>query len=522
MQNQRRDLFPFYIALIVLIAIIVPFDYAFGVGGETHRFGGFLLNPLDGYSYLAKMYQGWEGSWRYQMAFTANPGQGVYIQLFYLFIGHVARTTSLPLLVVFHIVRIIGAVILLWALWHFFGVVLPNTRARKLAYALAALGSGMGWLAIPSGYLTADMWVAETYPLLSAYSNPHFTLSLTLVLWLILPPRDWTSPGHWVTVLLGSVVLSVISPFGVILVLIIQGGVVLVRVIFHDSRKQFLLKREEFLQVGLILIAGAPLLIYYFWISQNNPVIAQWNAQNVTPSPPFWDTVLSLSPALILAVIGAWLLIKERPKAVIYQPVFVFIVWAGLGLALVYFPFSLQRRFMMGLYIPMAALAALALEYISSARNSYRIWATLLFILAIPTNLVVLMAGVYGVNTRAEEIFLTQDESAALNWIITDTNEDALILSSPNMGIFIPAFTGRRVIYGHPFETIHAELEEQGVIIFFGGELDSEEITTFLAERDVDFIFYGPREQAMGEINFELEFNPVYRTGEVTLYEVGD
>ena len=63
-------------------------------GGDTHVFGGFLLNPLDGNSYLAKMQQGASGSWRFTLPFTPEPGEGAYLFLFYLALGHLCRLTG--------------------------------------------------------------------------------------------------------------------------------------------------------------------------------------------------------------------------------------------------------------------------------------------------------------------------------------------------------------------------------------------------------------------------------------------
>jgi len=520
MEKESRKIFPFLIALVVLVAVVAPYVYAAISAGEEHYFGGFLLNPTDGYSYLAKMYQGWEGNWHYQMAFSAQPGEGAYINLLYLFLGHVARITNLPMLIVFHTARILGAMVLLWTIWHFFGVVLPNARTHRLAFALAALGSGMGWLAIPSGTLTADMWVAETFPFLSAYSNPHFTLSLALVLWLILPSKHRPSPVKAIAVLLASFFLSVISPFGVILVLIIQGGVLLFQFTLDDMRARFTLKRDEILLVGLTLIGGSPLLVYDYWIAQTDPVIADWNAQNLTPSPALWDLIISLSPAFILAVIGGWLLIKKQSMGKVSQPLFVFLVWTIMGLGLVYFPFDLQRRFMMGLYIPFAALAAKTLDYIFTTAKAYKFGVTLLFVLAVPTNLVVLMASIYGINNRLPEIFLTQNEREAINWIVANSDDDALILSSPEMGAYIPAFTGRRVIYGHPFETINADEEGAAVLRFFRADFQPDQVSAFLRDRQINFIFYGPREQGLGESPLVLDFATVFSSGNVIIYQV--
>ena len=60
-------------------------------------------------------------------------------------------------------------------------------RGRHMAFVYFALGLGLGWLALPFGGVPSDFWVAEAYPFLSSYANPHFPLSLALLLWLMLP-----------------------------------------------------------------------------------------------------------------------------------------------------------------------------------------------------------------------------------------------------------------------------------------------------------------------------------------------
>ncbi|MEA3349160.1 MAG: hypothetical protein U9Q82_00910, partial [Chloroflexota bacterium] len=126
MRYKEISWFPVIIVIIVLIAVSYPYIYAARAGGGEYVFGGFLLNPLDGNSYLAKMYQGWSGSWRYRLAFSADPGEGAHLFLFYLFLGHLARVLGLPLLLVFHVGRLFGAAIMLSAMWRFFVALFPK------------------------------------------------------------------------------------------------------------------------------------------------------------------------------------------------------------------------------------------------------------------------------------------------------------------------------------------------------------------------------------------------------------
>ena len=83
---------------------------------------------------------------------------------------------------------------------------------------------------------------------------------------------------------------------------------------------------------------------------------------------------------------------------------------------------------------------------------------------------------------HAPEYYLTQDETAALNWLKDNTAADAVILAGPEMGLFIPAQTGRRVIYGHPFETVNAELEEENVLAVYTGQRIGADLDRFLAD----------------------------------------
>jgi len=436
-----------------------------------------------------------------------------------LFLGHFARWLNAPLLIVFHLARLLGALILLIVLWRFCVSLFSEARLRRWAYALAALGSGVGWLLIPFGAFTADFWVAEAYPFLSAFANPHFTFGLALVLWQIIPVarRLWARA-------LAALLLSVINPFGIVIVLIVLGGTLGVRFLLARLGRASPQLRTPLLALFAVLLGGLPVLVYDVWVTYTNPVFAAWNAQNLTPSPPWWDTLVSLSPALLLALIGAgWLIRKQirteenTPSALAEQNWLVPVVWAGLGLVLLYLPFNLQRRFMMGLYVPVAALAVVGLDALAKHRRRFRLGMILVLTLSLLTNVVVLLSGLYGARTHDLAIYLTAGETDALAWIEENTPEDALILSSPEMGMFIPAHTGRRVLYGHPFETVDAEEQEQALIDFFQAGGDDH----FLSERGVDYVFYGPRERDLGDFSIP-GLEPIFSSGDVELYRWGD
>jgi hypothetical protein len=537
---------PLILSLGLLLTISLPYLFAARAGGSDYAFAGFLLNPLDGNSYLAKMYAGWRGEWLFILPYTAERGSGSLLFLFYLLLGHTARWLGLPLVLTFHLARLCAAAALLLVLYRFYHAAMSESRQANLAFALGALGSGLGWLALLVGGFTADFWVSEAYPFLSAYTNPHFPLGLALILYLLTPYREgWTKPGlERLFIFLASLSLAIISPFGVVIVVTVLGGLLIWEMFslftgwlssgggtdfrsladlrfrksessYRPSPSDVLYRRVRHLLP--ILLGGLPLLLYDLWISHADPLLAAWNAQNVTPSPPLWDLVVSLSPALILALPAAWALLRSGSSQGR-----LLLTWSVLALVLVYLPFGLQRRFMMGLYIPLAGLAAVSIDRFFSKQavgvyqpGRYFLAVGFLFLLAIPTNLVVLLAARHGVQTYDPNLFISKSEARAFRWIEQHTPQDAVILAAPETGLYIPARTGRRVIYGHPFETANAAAEKEFVLDFYRF---GEPAAAFKTGHQADYIFYGPREKEIGPADFLTDLPVLYDQAGVKIF----
>ncbi len=514
---------PFRIALLVLLLITVPYLTAWAMAGPEHSFGGFLLNPVDGNSYLAKMYEGWRGEWRFTLPYTAEPGSGAYVYTFYLALGHLARLAGLPLIGMFHLARLLGTALLLWVLWRFLLKLHPQSKYLRLSFALAGMGLGLGWLVFPFGLVSSDFWVAEAYPFLSAYTNPHFVLSLAILIWLltIRPARaddkqhkrgaTW---GEAAVAVLASAALGSMSPFAVAQGLAVLGMVLVWRV-FNAWRSTRMAAtglpglagdlradrsfRAVLIRLACLCLGSAPVVLYTAWSFQNAPVLAAWYAQNQTPAPALWDLLLAFSPALLLALLGLGLAWRRSEIQIQIQ---IGVSWAVLALVMVYLPFGLQRRFLVGLAVPLAALAGFGLERLESRSGQRaRSIGIAALIATLPTLLLVVLAGQFGGLSHDPLLYLTRGEAQALAWVESNTPAHALLLAAPQNGLFIPARTGRRVLYGHPFETVNAKVEEAAVTDFFTkAAADPLKATDFLAKQKVDYVFYGPREQLLGPL----------------------
>jgi hypothetical protein len=195
----------------------------------------------------------------------------------------------------------------------------------------------------------------------------------------------------------------------------------------------------------------------------------------------------------------------------------VFLVWCLAGIILLYLPIGLQRRLMIGLMIPLAGLSALGLQYLSCGSARRRLGLTgLLFLLAVPTSLVVLLAGVHGVLAHDSLLYLTRAESRGLSWLDNNAPENALVLASPEMGLFIPAYAGQRVLYGHPFETREAEEMKDLVVRLFDNTVAPQDLTVI---NNVDYIYFGPREAQIGYPDLLKNFDMVFQKENVAIYK---
>ncbi|MBE3085612.1 MAG: hypothetical protein IMZ64_05270, partial [Bacteroidetes bacterium] len=338
-------------------------------------------------------------------------------------------------------------------------------------------------------------------------SNPHFTLGMALFLSVFIISENQDLHFKWLGIFFLSFILSIVLPFGVIV-----ASMVLVS---RSALKWIVEKKIDIYPIIFLGLGGGSFTLYQFWISITDPVLKGWNTQNITASPPLLDFIISFSPALIAAIWGSVVLWKSTSNPA--QRTMV--AWLVLGILLLYIPFNLQRRFMLGLYIPVAILAIWGIDGIKNPKTRRWLWVGL-FCFSLPTNLLIIMAGFSGIQSHSSAIYLTVNEKSALEWVKNSTPKHSLILASPEIGLFIPADTGRRVVYGHPFETVNAEQEKNNIESFYGSRLSSEGTHLYLLDKKPDYIFWGPQEQKIGRPAILEELPVVYQNGDIKIYSM--
>jgi hypothetical protein len=484
------------ISFLFALLTLIPYGLAYAGAGEF-RFVGFLFNPYDAASYLAKMRQGYDGQILYTLAFTEDPGPGALFFTYYLLLGHLARILSVSLIAIWHAARIFGAAIFLIIAWEFFGRIGLGARGRAIAWIILLLGSGFGFLVIPLGTYTADLWVAEYIPFLGMLTSAHFPLATGLILLLAmriaLPARGPTACSAAAAFFLGTAIAA-IQPFGILpLGLAIAVWAVCIRI----SQGRF--PEGVVIHLAAAGVGFLPWAIYDFWVTQTIPNFASWFVQNQTPTPPVWDIALSLGlPGVIVSISFArWMLnradFREKVRSIPMETLLLGL-WLAINLALLYAPFSLQRRLMLGMWIPLAALAAPKLEdwLNQPAFRSRRAWYAGIPLIA--SNIVFLSAIRINALSHNPLLFLNRDAAAAVEWLATNAR-GSVVLASPENSAWLPGMAGVRVVYGHGMETPNADRALQDVEAFFK-PTDADTQLQILANHQVNWVLCSAQEPA--------------------------
>ena len=501
-----------WITLALIALSSVPIFIAWAATPQDAHFAGFVSNPMDQQSYIAKMRQGWNGAWRYRLAYTPEPTDGVPVYLLYLFLGQLSRLAQVPLLWTYHGIRVLASALLIPVCYRFAAQVCQDVPERRLATLLIGTSSGLGWLATAMGAMTPDLWVAEAITFYSISTVPHFPLAMAAMSFILMQlAKPERQPG-WPQVVraaLASVGLGVVQPFAVIPVYATLGGLYLLQT-WRD-------RRVPWRRVWMTALAGTVAVVYPLYGSlalQADPVMRFWSAQNQTPSPPIWEWLVAFGIVGLLAIPGSIWAARRRTDGDLLSLAWVIATAVG-----VYAPLALQRRLIIGVHIPLCVLAAVGWWRVIRPRL-HRRWRNLGQGLIVGfsslTNVFLVVIAITAALRGEAWLYLSDGEYRAFAWLRQNAATDEVVLCAPQTGAFVPAWAGQRVVYGHPFETVDAAKREQQVLDFWSGRMDEEQRAAFLCENRVNYVLVGPRERGLGSV--PVPGTAVFDGGDTVVY----
>lgn len=524
-----------------ILAVITLLPYAWALGANASaaewQFMGVLANPQDGASYLAKIAQGTRGAWLLKFMHTPDPHTGAGIQTFYPLLGHVANLAGLSNVVIFHLARIVTTLFMFSALYQLGATIWARQRPRRLFFTLTALGSGLGWLVLlidPSITDVPDLVVPEAYPFYAAFANPHFPLTIGALALIAatyldafrIDAREEPSVTNGgLTIFLLALIVALVLPQA----LVPLGGTLAVYLVFL-ALKQRRLPVLELRWVSMLFLPSILMAAYFYAVVTYNPIMQAWNLQITNPSASPWLVIAGYGVLVIVALPG---LVRAVRRFEADGDQFM-LVWLVVNLLLVFLPFNHQRRFMIGLIMPITFFAVRSLEDFWFARMAQR-WhglaTVLLVVLILPSNVLAMGIPLFGLmNPEAgldQRLLVEHGYWEAMTWLDAHGTSDEVVLASPNPALWVPAYGNKRVVYGHPYETIDGPARQAQVLDWYSGA-ECYWPTDAQDGYHITYVLQGPQEQALAtgesacEIPVEAAQIERLEWDGVTLYILGD
>ncbi|MBE2181943.1 MAG: hypothetical protein IAE89_00835 [Anaerolineae bacterium] len=489
------------------------------------QFMGTLHNFWDGGSYFSKMQLGYEGNWLVTFQHTAEPHSGALIQTLYPLLGHISRWTSIPILVLFHVARAFAALFMYTAIYLLGAVVWSRISTRRLFFLMTALGAGFGWiLALALGVIDFPDFtlIPEAFPFYSTLMNVHFPLTIgclaLLAGLLILALRPGVSQTHslqygWLVALCLSLIIGFLYPQAMVPVsaaLVLFTGIVLL----GERKLPLYLIRY----CAAIILPLIPLAVYLGLVISGNPAMQVWNRQNVTAAPNPLYFLLGFGLPLIIALPGILRAVRRFEQ----DGDRFMLLWLLCIIAFVYLPSNIQRRFSVGIMIPIAYFAVRALQdfwYPRLKRRVKRLFIVAVLGISMISPLLVLVLPVLPTARAPEQasgILLEADYTRAFDWL-SRRGGDSVVLAAPFVSAWLPGYTGMRVIYGHPYETLNARTKERQVEAWYAAE-SGDVCRQLLDENNVRYVLLGPQEMRLGAGACIENLRRIAQFGDVTIY----
>ncbi|TET54729.1 MAG: hypothetical protein E3J64_01465 [Anaerolineales bacterium] len=531
----------FVVVLGLLALAITSIPYVVGAALSTpeRAFGGFVYAVDDGYSYLAKMRQGAEGSWLFHIVFTPEPHPGTLLFPFHLVLGKLAALLASSdltamMVCVYQAARLVFGFGLVLTLYRFLAAFTERVLVRRVGWLMTVFGGGLGWLLLVLGgrewlgSLPLDFILPEGYTFLVLYGFPHIALARSLLLWGLLflldawqlfPRRydeDEESPSRpqRAAAIAGILWLAMglIVSFYVAVAWAVAGAMWLAKTI----RERRVLWRS----VGMTALAGllsAPIVVYSAIVFSSDDVYATWFAQNLISSPHPLHYLAAFGVPLILAMPAVGDVWRDRER-----PTWALVAWVAAIPVLVYLPVNVQRRLVEGAQVALSLLAALGVCRLQAKGWKHRTVVNAVLSLVFITYALMVVGNSLQLLGQPAPVYRNQAELVALDWLGERVESDDVVLASYETGNYLPARVGARSFIGLGPEPVDFAGKEELVERCFDATADDSWRRDLLERYGVDFVFRGPFERQLGEYDPRQApfLRLIYESAGYEVYEV--
>lgn len=528
---RPRDLLPWM--LLALLLASLPFIGAWLLAPEDVVFAGAVVNIDDASVYLSAIRQGAAGGWLFNPNFSIEEWPEVFSYIPYILFGHLSRLLGGDHQLWFHVLRLIGNLIAMLGFVLWVRVIFPGRRRLQLtAWFLIVFGSGLGWLVVTlfsqDVLLLPDLFVPEWTIMTVLLGMPHFSLGLgceVVVMSSIVQISRGRSERKWTLIgALAALGLALSYPYNTVVVAVIIG--------FQMLLLAVILRRipwRQWLQAAVVIMPMFMLQAYYAVWGILSPIWPYNAESNFIAVPGIPSIIAGLGLLLLFAIPGAWLWIRKGGNWLVS-------IWAAVNFLLLFAPITFSGRFLLGLMVPVATLAAYGVEaailpYLEATTffnffrrlspTPYESLRRIFIILTIPTTLVVsLMLVRNNVMSNDFPNYLPRAEVEAMEWLADSLEDEATILTYYPAGNYLPRISNSRVFLGQKFLTPNLDEKVTLAERFWNVDTSKSWRQDLLAQWHIDYVYEGQFERQLSNTEVDVPGSIIYQKDGVTIYQV--
>ena len=464
-----------------------------------------------------------EGRFFMENRFTAEAHARRYAPLFPWLVGWLARLTGQRIPLVWEETRIVLGVVFLVLVWRLVCGCFATAEERIEAFAIVALSGGLGWLAAataaPDGTIAAtwaDFWSFSTFGALVApmwiaaccvwllvvltVTQPSLPSPVRWIVGLVLPPLAWGLHPYTGTLGYATLALFVALPLARR-----AGG----HAVPWDEMRVRLRAAAPAL-ASLVVVAA-----YVVW-AQREAAFAVSSGRSFAWHPIYPLAVYPIAYGLLLplGLLGVvWRTGLDPRRADLL------LAWLLAAFVLSRNPFTSGIKFQYLVHLPLAVFAAAGLTQLRRRWSPARLLrgrAALLVGVLLFGHAVFTIADVTRGTAGAPYLYLSDGELRAFAFL--DGQPRGVTLCTAVTGNYIPWLARQPVVAGHWFLTPAVDEKIEAIRSFFavGGPLEPKQ--ALLREAHVRWVYVGPLERALGDLDPRLGLERVYDAGGVAIY----
>ncbi len=497
------------LGIVALLLASLPYVIAWLQTPPGHVYTGLLHNIDDGAVYRSWMHQVALGRFFQENWFCVEPQRSVLFNVWFLILGTISKGTGL--VAAEHFGRVAGGAFLLWGIARLVRETIPGDRARRLAFALACFGGGLGWLW--GGFEPArgfdkqpiDLFQPEAVTFLTLHYSPLFAPATAAMVWFAVSflraertgsVRDWGVAAACIA-LLGN-----FHSYDIVQLLALAG---LYRTVSDAGARR--MDRAGWARLVGLGIAAAPTAGWVWWATKVDPLFHA-RALTQTWTAPIWVVLLGLGIPVLLAPFAL------RDKTVPADCRRFLGLWVVAALLVAYLPVEFQRKMLMGVHVPVALLGGIGLDWITRRLGGDfpRIAAGFAVLATLPSSLLFVGTELSRLPSNSGSTqyrpYWRRGEVDALAWLTRNaaTGDKAIaspdptshlrfpfVAAMPHLSVWLPAMAGVKADNGHWSETIDYPRKLSRANAVFSARTTDAERVRVLRDAGIRWLVYDRR-----------------------------